>query len=226
MLQGQGHRLGAAGDTQLGKDAADVELDRRAADHQSLGESRIAQSLDHQGQHFPLAGCQVKARLRRLCDLLDQRLGCLRGQGGTPGMGRPDRSSQLVSWGRLGARRGSTGRGIRDRRGRRGPGDHRPAPAGRPGDRRYVRSKGSPGDAAQNALAQALDPDHRAVAIHVDQASGLAGLLCPGDTVSAIVLNQFNSQAELESPTRWGDAHSPNEFGTPTRFVQLGQVVR
>ena len=42
------------------------------------------------------------------------------------------------------------------------------------------------GDAAQNALAQALDPDHRAVAIHVDQASGLAGLLRPGDTVSAV----------------------------------------
>ena len=42
------------------------------------------------------------------------------------------------------------------------------------------------GDAAQNALAQALDPDHRAVAIHVDQASGLAGLLRPGDYVSVI----------------------------------------
>ena len=42
------------------------------------------------------------------------------------------------------------------------------------------------GDAAQNALAQALDPGHRAVAIHVDQASGLAGLLRPGDYVSAI----------------------------------------
>ena len=42
------------------------------------------------------------------------------------------------------------------------------------------------GDAAQNALAQALDPDHRAVAIHVDQASGLAGLLRPGDTVSVV----------------------------------------
>ena len=42
------------------------------------------------------------------------------------------------------------------------------------------------GDAAQNALAQALDPNHRAVAIHVDQASGLAGLLRPGDYVSAI----------------------------------------
>ena len=42
------------------------------------------------------------------------------------------------------------------------------------------------GDAAQNALAQALDPDHRAVAVHVDQASGLAGLLRPGDTVSAV----------------------------------------
>ena len=42
------------------------------------------------------------------------------------------------------------------------------------------------GDAAQNALAQALDPGHRAVAIHVDQASGLAGLLRPGDTVSAV----------------------------------------
>jgi hypothetical protein len=42
------------------------------------------------------------------------------------------------------------------------------------------------GDAAQNALAQALDPNHRAVAIHVDQASGLAGLLRPGDTVSAV----------------------------------------
>jgi Flp pilus assembly protein CpaB len=29
-------------------------------------------------------------------------------------------------------------------------------------------------------------PDYRAVAVHVDQASGLAGLLRPGDTVSAI----------------------------------------
>ncbi len=42
------------------------------------------------------------------------------------------------------------------------------------------------GDAAQNALAQALDPGHRAVAVHVDQASGLAGLLRPGDTVSVV----------------------------------------
>ena len=42
------------------------------------------------------------------------------------------------------------------------------------------------GDEALNALAQALAPGHRAVAIHVDQASGLAGLLRPGDTVSAI----------------------------------------
>lgn len=44
------------------------------------------------------------------------------------------------------------------------------------------------GDSAQNALAQALEPDHRAVAIHVDQASGLAGLLRPGDSVSAIAI--------------------------------------
>lgn len=44
------------------------------------------------------------------------------------------------------------------------------------------------GDAAQNALAQGLDPDHRAVAVHVDRASGLAGLLRPGDTVSAIAI--------------------------------------
>lgn len=42
------------------------------------------------------------------------------------------------------------------------------------------------GDSAQNALAQALDPGYRAVAIDVDRASGLAGLLRPGDTVSAI----------------------------------------
>ena len=44
------------------------------------------------------------------------------------------------------------------------------------------------GDSAQNALAQALEPDHRAVAVHVDQASGLAGLLRPGDSVSAIAI--------------------------------------
>jgi Flp pilus assembly protein CpaB len=60
------------------------------------------------------------------------------------------------------------------------------------------------GGAAQNVLAQALDPNHRAVAIHVDQALGLAGLLCPGDTVSATVLNQFNSQTELESNSLGG----------------------
>ena len=44
------------------------------------------------------------------------------------------------------------------------------------------------GDSAQNALAQALDPEHRAVAINVTQASGLAGLVRPGDSVSVIAV--------------------------------------
>lgn len=44
------------------------------------------------------------------------------------------------------------------------------------------------GDEAQNALAQALEPGHLAMAIRVDQASGLAGLLRPGDQVSAVAI--------------------------------------
>jgi Flp pilus assembly protein CpaB len=52
------------------------------------------------------------------------------------------------------------------------------------------------GDKAVSSIAASLPKDHRAIAIHVNQASGLAGLLRVGDTVSAIgVLDPQNIQA-------------------------------
>ena len=42
------------------------------------------------------------------------------------------------------------------------------------------------GDAAVSGVAAALPPDHRAVAIHVDQASGLAGIIRVGDRVAVV----------------------------------------
>jgi len=44
------------------------------------------------------------------------------------------------------------------------------------------------GESAQSALAQALPPDHRAVAVKVTRSQGLAGLLRPGDRVSIIAI--------------------------------------
>jgi hypothetical protein len=72
------------------------------------------------------------------------------------------------------------------------------------------------GDAAQNALAQALAPGHRAVAIHVDQASGLAGLLRPGDTVSAI---------GIIDPTQLGGMATTHATGANAKVMLSGLKV-
>lgn len=44
------------------------------------------------------------------------------------------------------------------------------------------------GDAATVGLANQLQPGHRAVAVHVDQASGLVGVVRPGDRVSVVAV--------------------------------------
>src|SRR5919202_2131991 len=46
LADGQPNGLGPAGYAELGEDAADVELDRRAADGQATGDLRVAQSID------------------------------------------------------------------------------------------------------------------------------------------------------------------------------------
>jgi hypothetical protein len=47
-LYGQSSRFDAAGDMQLGEDAADVKFDGRAANDQLRGNVGVAQPLDHQ----------------------------------------------------------------------------------------------------------------------------------------------------------------------------------
>jgi len=44
------------------------------------------------------------------------------------------------------------------------------------------------GERAISAIAASLPPDHRAIAIPVDQATGLAGVVRPGDRVTAVAL--------------------------------------
>jgi len=63
------------------------------------------------------------------------------------------------------------------------------------------------GSSAQNALASALPEDERAIAVHVDRAQGMAGLLRPGDHVSVIAVldpqqvgSTFGFQAPEQAP--------------------------
>ena len=55
VTQGQGYGLGAAGDTEFGKDIADMGFYSRWTDGQFPGNLGIVQSFNHQGQHFKLA---------------------------------------------------------------------------------------------------------------------------------------------------------------------------
>ena len=59
VLDGDGDGLGAGGDTQLGQDAADVELDGGTADGEPLGNLDIVQALDHEGQDVALTRRQL-----------------------------------------------------------------------------------------------------------------------------------------------------------------------
>jgi len=57
------------------------------------------------------------------------------------------------------------------------------------------------GDAATVGLANQLQPGHRAVAVHVDQASGLVGIVRPGDRV-AVVAVVDPQDAQMAQATR------------------------
>ena len=68
------------------------------------------------------------------------------------------------------------------------------------------------GDAAVSGVAAALPPDHRAVAIHVDQASGLAGIIRVGDRVAVVgTLNPPDTmkQAAMTTVTSGEESQKP-----------------
>jgi Flp pilus assembly protein CpaB len=57
------------------------------------------------------------------------------------------------------------------------------------------------GSAATVGLANQLEPGHRAVAIHVNQASGLLGILRPGDRVSIVaIVDPQSAQVQERTP--------------------------
>jgi hypothetical protein len=59
-MQRKGHGCGAAGKTQFEQDIVDVHFDGGWAVNQFSGNLGIVQSIDHQGQDFPLALCQIQ----------------------------------------------------------------------------------------------------------------------------------------------------------------------
>src|SRR3954470_19764614 len=95
LLDGHGDGLGAALGAEFAEDAADVELDRRATDYQALGDLGVAQALDHQRQHFALAGAEIMPARLRLSDSLNQRLCRLGRQRRVSFPSRPNCACQL-----------------------------------------------------------------------------------------------------------------------------------
>ena len=78
------------------------------------------------------------------------------------------------------------------------------------------------GDQAQAGLPQELPPGHVAVAVHVDMASGVAGLLRPGQTVTVIGIlspdalgNLQTTQSVSVSPISLGPTAGPTLAGGP-----------
>ncbi len=87
------------------------------------------------------------------------------------------------------------------------------------------------GDQAQAGLPQELPPGHVGVAIHVDMASGVAGLLRPGQTVTVIGIlapdalgNLQTAQTVDVSPASLEPAASPGPAGGPG--VQGGRTTQ
>jgi Flp pilus assembly protein CpaB len=56
------------------------------------------------------------------------------------------------------------------------------------------------GDQATVGLANQLSPGHRAVAVHVDQASGLLGIIRPGDKVSVVAIVSPDAMGSMIQP--------------------------
>ena len=78
------------------------------------------------------------------------------------------------------------------------------------------------GDQAQAGLPQELPAGHIAVAVHVDMASGVAGLLRPGQTVTVIGIlspdalgNLQTTQTVSVSPISLGPSAGPGPGGGP-----------
>jgi hypothetical protein len=56
------------------------------------------------------------------------------------------------------------------------------------------------GDQATVGLANQIPPGHRAVAVHVDQASGLLGIIRPGDRVSVVAIVSPDAMGSMIQP--------------------------
>ena len=61
MLQGQRHGFGAGVCLEFAQNAADVELHGGEAQHERIGDLGVAQTFDHQCQHFMFAFGQIIA---------------------------------------------------------------------------------------------------------------------------------------------------------------------
>src|SRR5919202_3696591 len=96
LAGGQHHGLGPATDAELGEDTADVELDRRAADGEAVGDLRVAQPVDQQRQHPAPTRREVIPWDRRLARGVHERCCRLGRQRRSPGIRRTDRGCQLV----------------------------------------------------------------------------------------------------------------------------------
>lgn len=77
-------------------------------------------------------------------------------------------------------------------------------------------------DSPQSGIPSQLSPGTVAVAVKVDQASGVAGILRAGETVTVVglltpsVLDSLSSSIALVPPLLPGDPPSPNQTPTPT----------
>ena len=82
------------------------------------------------------------------------------------------------------------------------------------------------GSAAVSGIAAALPPDHRAVAIHVDQATGLAGIIRVGDRVTIIgTLNPPDTTAMIPTTREMQGTEALPSTSTVTRVLIHGARV-
>jgi Flp pilus assembly protein CpaB len=76
------------------------------------------------------------------------------------------------------------------------------------------------GSAATVGLANQLEPGHRAVAVHVNQASGLLGVLRPGDRVSVVAIVDPQAAQVEERRTFYSPVSNVGETGEETELVE------
>ena len=75
-----------------------------------------------------------------------------------------------------------------------------------PGD---ILTKDTVGDQASSLFASALAPDMRAVAVHVNGATGLFGIIRPGDYVSAVAVLDANEILQKSAAATMSESAAP-----------------